>query len=77
MGSRKEKIHWRVSLNEVDYIVPLLHTNLYKRICAKDLMKKNILKSLDYERMDTDNGYFSKDKYVLENSELVNLKNIF
>lgn len=63
-------------MNEVDYtVMPLFSTPIYiKEYVPISDEEKNILKTLDYERMDTDNGYFSKDKYVLENPELVNLK---
>ena len=63
-------------MNEVDYtVMPLFNTPIYiKEYVPISDEEKNILKTLDYERMDTDNGYFSKDKYVLENPELVNLK---
>ena len=58
-------------MNEVDYtIMPLFSTPLYikENVFISD-EEKNILKSVEYERMESDNGYYTKDKYILNKTE--------
>ena len=58
-------------MNEVDYtIMPLFSTPLYikENVFISD-EEKNILKSVEYERMESDNGHYTKDKYILNKTE--------
>jgi len=58
-------------LSEIDYtIMPLFSTPLFIKndVFISD-EEKRILKSAEYERMKAGNGYYTKDKYILNKAE--------
>jgi len=59
-------------LGEVDYtVVPLFSTPLFvKEYLEISDDEKEYIKSFDYERMISNNGDYTKDKYVLNNPKL-------
>jgi len=65
------------TMNDLDpqkVILPLWVTPLYISDVSSASSYKNTLESLDWKRLDANNGYITKDTYVLDRSELKNLK---
>ena len=58
-------------MSEIDYtIMPLFSTPLYiKNFVPLSNDEEIILKSSKLERMQSDNGYFSQDKYILDSTK--------
>ena len=56
-------------------LIPIFATPLYEsKIRPITDVEKNFITNLQYERMPSDNGFFTVDKYVLELPELKQLK---
>ena len=64
-------------MSEIDYtVMPLFSTPIYiKDYVPISESEIQHLKSHEYERMVSENGDYTKDKYVLDNPELTDLKN--
>lgn len=76
VGPQKNEIIWRVSLDNEATVVPLFGIPVFNtKIDIPTPEEIKFVKDLEYERMNTKNGWYSNDKYILDRPELSSLKN--
>ena len=76
VGGLKKQARWRVSLDNEATVVPLFGIPVFNTNIGEATQEEiDYVKSVEYERMNVKNGWYSSDKYVLDKPELAPLKN--
>ena len=71
----KNRVRWRISLDNNFQIIPIFATPLYESFIRPITEEeKQLIVDLQYSRMPSGNGFFTTNKYILELPELTSLK---